>query len=342
MGFGRISRAATADRSALWPATIPSGKRRSFARPLAATLCLLVWLLPVAEAEAAKIRIKVTSPAGITQSVFLTRPVHLASSRPVVFVMHGNSRNAEAYRDRWHALALEHDFLLVVPEFSERLYPGDTGYELGNVFDAAGKLNPKPAWAFSAIETIFDEVRRRYAVTTSRYALYGHSAGARFVHRFVFHVPDARVSQAVVANAGWYTMPVFNAAFPYGLRGSVVSSAGLAAALQLPVTVLLGERDIEPEPQLTRSAEALAQGPEGFARGQAFFDAAADASVRLGIPFGWQLKTVPGVGHDDRLMAPAAIPFLLATPGQQEPQESGPGPQPASESLPEMLPVTGK
>jgi len=310
---------------------------------LAAALCLLALLLTVAEAEAAKIRIKVTSPAGISQNVFLTRPVHLASNRPVVFVMHGAARNAQAYRDRWHALALEHDFLLVVPEFNERLYPGAAAYELGNVFDGAGKLNPRSAWAFSALETIFDEVRRRYAMKTPRYALYGHSAGARFVHRFLYHVPDARLSRAVVANAGWYTMPAFNAGFPYGLRGSAVSSAGLAAALQLPVTILLGEEDVAPEQaNLALSAEILAQGPHCFARGQAFFDAAADASARLGASFGWQRVTVPGVGHDNSPMATAAIPYLVPAPGQGQPRQRGPGMPPTGESLPAVLPVTGR
>jgi pimeloyl-ACP methyl ester carboxylesterase len=310
---------------------------------LPGALCLLALLLPATGAEAAKIRIKATSPAGISQSVFLTRPVHLASDRPVVFVMHGAARNAEAYRDRWHELALEHDFLLVVPEFNERLYPGEAGYELGNVFDGFGKLNPESAWAFSAVETIFDEVRQRYAMKTPRYALYGHSAGARFVQRFLYHVPDARLSRVAVANAGWYTMPAFNAAFPYGLRGSAVSSAELAAALQLPLTILLGEEDVIPEQANPAvSPEILAQGPHGFARGQAFFEAAADASARLGTSFGWQLVTVPGVGRDNSRMAAAAIPYLVAAPGQGQPLPGGPGMPPTGESLPAVLPVTGR
>jgi len=30
------------------------------------------------------------------------------------------------------------------------------------------------------------------------------------------------------------------------------------------------------------------------------------------VPFNWQLVTVPGADHDNRLMAPAAIPYLLS------------------------------
>jgi len=35
-------------------------------------------------------------------------------------------------------------------------------------------------------------------------------------------------------------------------------------------------------------------------------------TVQLGVPFNWKLVTVPEADHDNRLMAPAAIPYLLA------------------------------
>jgi poly(3-hydroxybutyrate) depolymerase len=300
------------------------------------SLLLFCMLLPAVDAGAAKIRIVVETPAGVQQKVYLTRPVHLAPDRPIVFVMHGVGRNADEYRDQWHDLAIKHDFLLVVPEFSKRQFPGTEAYNLGNVFDAAGKLRPRAEWSFSAIEPIFDRVRGHFGMTTKAYAIFGHSAGGQFVHRFLYHVPNARVTRAVVANAGWYTMPLYNVAFPYGLRNSVVRSADLAAVLGMPVTILLGERDIDPEhPSLNQEPEAQLQGPHRFARGQAFFDAAADASVRLGVPFGWQLVTVPGADHDNRLMAPAAIPWLL------DEAEEVPAPEQEPESLPETLPVTG-
>lgn len=303
------------------------------------SLALFFCLLPAADAGAAKIRIVVKTPTGLQQKVYLTRPAGLTSERPIVFVMHGAERNASECRDQWHELAKEHDFLLVVPEFNDRQFPGAESYEFGNVFDAAGKVQPRATWSFSAIEPIFDEVRRRYGMTALGYAIYGHSAGAQFVHRFLFHIPKARVQHAVVANAGWYTMPVFNVAFPYGLGASVVSSTDLAAALQVPVTVLLGEADTDLEdPGLRRTPEVLAQGPHRLARGQAFFDAAEGAATRLDVPFGWQLLTVPGADHDNRLMAPAAIPWLLQ---QAEPRAVPSGQAPGPEVLPEVLPTTG-
>jgi poly(3-hydroxybutyrate) depolymerase len=273
---------------------------------------LLLLLLVATAAEAAKIRITVESPGGIQQYVYLSRPVNLAPDRPVVFVMHGMQRNADEYRDQWHDLAMEHDFLLVVPQFSDQNFPETESYNLGNLFDGEGQLRPRSEWSFSAIEPIFDEVRRRFGMTAGSYALYGHSAGAQFVHRFLMYVPEARVSRAVAANAGWYTMPDFGIAYPYGLKDSAVTEGMLERALQQPLTVLLGEEDTNPDhPSLRRTPEALAQGPHRFARGEAYFSAGQAAARRLDVPFRWRLETVPGADHDNRLMAPAAIPYLL-------------------------------
>jgi poly(3-hydroxybutyrate) depolymerase len=305
-------------------------------------LLLLTLLLTPVTAVAAKIRIAVQTPGGIEQKVYLTRPVNLAPDRPIVFVMHDSGRNADECRDQWHKLALEHDFLLVVPEFSERQFPGIESYNLGNVFDADGKVQPRALWSFATIEPIFDEVRRRFDMQTGAFTIYGHSAGAQFVHGFLYHVPRARVTRAVAASAGWYTMPVFDVDFPYGLRRSVVQAADLAAAVQLPLTVLLGESDTDPhDPDLRRTQEALAQGPDRLARGQAFFATGSKVASGLGVPFGWQLLTVPGADHDSRLMAPAALPWLLEEADAERPAPGAQGGQQEPERMPEVLPVTG-
>lgn len=244
--------------------------------------------------------------------VFVTRPDGLKPDSPVVFVMHGVQRNAQDYRDQWHQLAMKHGFLLLVPEFSKAGFRGSRGYNLGNVFDADGKAVAEVDWSYSAIEAIFDEARRRFSISSDVYSLYGHSAGAQFVHRFIFHLPNARVSQIVSANAGWYMMPDYETDFPYGLKGSLVTPEKLKRALQLPVTILLGSKDTDPQHQsLRRAPEAMLQGEHRQARGYAFFENARAAAKRLEVPFNWQLIDVDGADHDNRLMAPAAIPFLL-------------------------------
>ncbi|MGD2129781.1 MAG: hypothetical protein PVJ33_10745 [Lysobacterales bacterium] len=279
-----------------------------------AGLLLVLFGLGVAQpAAAAKVEFRFSAWDGPEVRVYASRPVHLASDRPVVFVMHGMKRNAREYRDQWHQLAVDDDFLLVVPEFDERQFPGSAAYNLGGVFDAGGdRRNPKQ-WSFALIEPLFDDVRKRFSMTTSHYALYGQSAGAQFVERFLLYVPGARVSRAVAANAGWYTMPEFDQAWPYGLERSGVSEQALARMLQFPLTVLLGEADPEDteDPRLRKTPEALLQGKSRLERGSRFFEAGRQAAERLGIPFGWRLQTVEDADHDKRLMAPAAVEYLI-------------------------------
>lgn len=275
-------------------------------------LALALALLTAPAALAAKGVYTFDAWAGPSLQVFLSRPEGLGADRPVVFVMHGVKRNADDYRDQWHELALAHDFLLVVPEFSQADFPGARGYNLGYREDEQGEPRPRELWSYAAIEPIFDDVRRRFGMNTPRYALYGHSAGSQFVHRFIYYVPEARVSQIVPANAGWYLMPEPAVAYPYGLQGADVTAEMLSAALGKPVTILLGALDNDPAHRhLRRAPEALAQGPHRLARGQRFFELNRAEAERTGVTFRWRLVTVPGVGHDNRRMAPAAIPHLL-------------------------------
>jgi pimeloyl-ACP methyl ester carboxylesterase len=244
--------------------------------------------------------------------VFLSVPAKLDAQTPVVFVMHGVGRNADEYRDQWHELAQKHGFLLAVPGFSKTDFPGADAYNLGNTLGESGDLVPQQDWSFSVLEPLFDQLQIDYSLQAESYALYGHSAGGQFVHRLAMHLPQSRVHSYVPANAGWYTLPDFTVDFPYGLKGSQVSESDLRAALQLPLTILLGDRDIDPDSRNLRHNEIVdSQGLNRLARGLHFFEAGRQAAAQRNIPFKWHIATVRGVDHDNSLMAPAAIPFLL-------------------------------
>jgi len=247
--------------------------------------------------------------------VWYHRPGGLPADAPVLFVMHGTLRNGEEYRDQWVDLSERHGFLLVVPEFSHEGWAGAEGYNLGRMHDEAGNPLPEEQWAFGVIENVFDEVRQRFGSTRDRYTIYGHSAGAQFVHRFLLFAPDARFDAAVPANAGWYTMPVEDVAYPYGLRtGSgelLVNEERIRHAVERPVTILLGEEDNDPEAShLRRNDQADAQGIHRFERGHTFFRTAQERAAELGADFNWSIQTVPGVGHSNTRMAPAAVRAL--------------------------------
>jgi len=259
-------------------------------------------------------RITFDEPSGAVpgpMAVFLHRPASWTEAGPVVAVMHGLRRDADAYRDAWVPHAEAGGFLLVCPQFSEAAFPGVRWYNFGNAVDDAGAAQPEARWSFGALDRAVAAAAAACGARRDGFALYGHSAGAQFVHRYLLLTGAPRVSTLIVANAGWYSMPRFDIGFPYGLGGTSCTEAALAAALGRPVTVLLGEADTDPHhASLRRDAASDAQGTNRLERGHAFFAAARDAATGLGAVCRWRLRTVPGVGHSNAGMAAAAAPLL--------------------------------
>lgn len=245
--------------------------------------------------------------------VWYQLPEIVTPATRVVIVMHGVNRDADRYRDEWSGLARANGFILIVPEFGNADFPGSGGYNTGFFAEADGTPRPRSRWSFAAIEPLFDAVRQRFGTDVARYTLYGHSAGAQFVHRFVMFMPEARIERAITANAGWYTMPDPATPFPYGTRDAPITQQGLARALGKPLTVLLGTADTDTaHPDLRKTDEANRQGPHRLARGQRFYAEGQALAARLAAPFGWTIAFVPGVGHSNALMAQAAARLVAS------------------------------
>lgn len=283
---------------------------------------IIAAITPAAAADSEELRgqFTFTDWAGPSLRVWYQLPGAVTPDTPVVVVMHGVNRDADRYRDEWSGLAQQYGFIVIVPEFDAERFPGSRGYNTGFFTEADGSPRPRETWSFAAIEPLFDNVRQRFGTQLPRYTIYGHSAGAQFVHRFVMFMPGARIEQAIAANAGWYTMPDPAQAFPYGLGDTPVDKAILKTALGKPLLVLLGTADTDTEdPDLRTTPEANRQGPHRYARGQSFYAAGRKAAAEMGAPFGWILERVPGVGHKNGLMAQAAA-IRIGVPGRREQQ----------------------
>jgi len=212
-------------------------------------------------------------------------------STPILFVMHGVKRDADKYFSKMikKDLPQKFGFTLICPEFSKENFPSRAGYNSGNVFrkENTKRRNERTDWGFSALESIFDSY---LSITGSRvdgYYLYGHSAGAQFVHRHLAFIGSGgtplRVIRAVAANAGFYTLPTFEIPFPFGFGGteSVFREEDLRKYLQAPLTVVLGELDDDHHHKhLNRSEGAMQQGPHRLARGRHFYEAARPTAPR--------------------------------------------------------------
>jgi pimeloyl-ACP methyl ester carboxylesterase len=235
-----------------------------------------------------------------------------AKSCPLVIVIHGAGRNAANSRNYWIEAADRYGVLIAAPRFDKTRFPGRL-FQQGAVRGQPDRSK----WTFGVVERLFDAARAAGRASGTSYRLFGHSAGGQFVHRMALLMPEARFSRAVVANAGYYTRPLDAAAaggfaYPYSLGGTPATDTTLRAALGKQVTVMLGERDTNPEHrQLNRSVGAEEQGATRFARGQHFMADIRAVAARLGVTPQWREITVPGVAHQQDRMARAAAPELL-------------------------------
>jgi hypothetical protein len=247
--------------------------------------------------------------------VWYYRPAGLRATDRVLFVMHGVLRNADLYRDDCIRLAQEYRVLLLVPEFSRSLFPTNASYNYGNLEDEAGVALPSSHSSFAVIDRIFDEIRPLTPVQRDSFTIFGHSAGAQFVHRYLTLYAPTRVEASVSANAGSYLLPLSSEAYPFGIKDRGIGDNELKALFAQRHLISLGGLDNDPNaPHLPRDAAAERQGAHRFARGHHYFETAKAEAAKLNCPFNWTLTTVPGVGHEGGKMATAAAPLLFEEP----------------------------
>lgn len=249
--------------------------------------------------------------AGPALPVWYMRSADTPADAPIVFVFHGVRRDADRYLFEWLDLAERERIIVVVPEFTQSGFPGAPGYNHGRVLDERGAAVPVDQRSFAIIEPLFDALRQREQLTRSHYWMFGHSAGAQFVHRFIMTGNARRLERAVSANAGSYMFPDDRFAWPFGTGRLPDGIWTPEQAYAVPMTVLLGTADNDPAyPSLPRDPEAMAQGPHRLARGNAFFAATRNDSAARDLPYAWDCRLVPGVGHENGRMAPFAIAVL--------------------------------
>lgn len=239
------------------------------------------------------------------------RPARWTAQTPVLFVHHGVERNGADYRDYWLPLVDHADLLVVVPEFPKTNFPGSAWYNFGNRTDPQGHSNPVAQWTYGVDAAVFAGLQAAGLSRQSGYGVWGHSAGAQYVHRMISLGLRDKVRIAVSANAGTYAMPDLSVAFPFGLGGTGLADDNLRALLGFPLAVMAGTDDVHTSsPNFPRDAAAMAQGATRYARAHRYFDAAQAQAARLGVTCAWSITDVPGVSHDGKRMAAAAAPFL--------------------------------
>jgi hypothetical protein len=243
--------------------------------------------------------------------MYITVPANLTSATHVLLNMHGNGRTASSYHDAWHPWTRNNNYILVTPYFSETNWP-DSGYHQGNVFETencGGALNPESRWSFTIVDSSFTHLKARFQLRDNKYDIWGHSAGAQFVHRMMLWKPNARIRFGMAANSGWYTAPDTSITCPYGLKNPLLSftTQQLVNYTNRDMILFRGTEDTLRDSELRTTALADAQGWNRWERAQYMYDKGVEMNTNLH----WQLIAVPDSGHDKDTMAPGAQKFLL-------------------------------
>ncbi|WP_324826780.1 hypothetical protein [Qipengyuania zhejiangensis] len=243
---------------------------------------------------------------GAPLRTYYYRPETWTPNWPAIVVIHGANRNLQFTLDTWLPLAQSIGFMPVIPHFTHRSFGGDK-FALGGV----RRGFPAERSAFRAIEPMFDALRAETGLRRTRYSLFGHSAGAQFVERFLLFNREARAARTVLSMAGWYTLPNERLPWPYGTHDVAIDEGDFASLFERECSLVLGENDDDPyADQLRRSSLAKSQGRHRLERGQHFFSVAREFARERSLPFNWAMRILPDAKHDSRAAARAYAAWL--------------------------------
>ncbi len=243
--------------------------------------------------------------------VHIIVPQSLNPDTKLIMIMHGTNRTADSYVETWKSFANENDYIAIAPEFDKGNWSGSLRYNLGNMFTNSNysQLQPKENWSFNVIQDIRREIVDGFGLQDSAYSIWGHSAGAQFIHRMMLFCPDPNIEYAIAANAGWYTAPDLEIQYPWGLQNSELDfdEEGVFDYTYRNLIIMRGTDDIIRDSNLNTHPLSDEQGRNRFERALYFYNKAleADPTTR------WKLFDVQGAGHNSREMAPTAQEFLL-------------------------------
>lgn len=244
-------------------------------------------------------------------------PSNCSATTPILMVLHGADRNALDYRNGWEAYAEKAGWIVIAPEFSEKYFPGGDGYNLGNIFadgdnPSAANLNPENQWLFSVLDPIFQFVKNKSGSQVETYNLYGHSAGAQVVQKFLMLPSSQHVNKAIAASAGWYTDPVKDIKFPYGLAQSPFANLDLSLFFKKDFKIMVGGNDTDPNSSSLRHNSIVdLQGLNRKDRAIHYYTLSKMISSTKNQPFNWSLEIVPSAEHDFKQSLANAAHWIL-------------------------------
>jgi dienelactone hydrolase len=221
---------------------------------------------------------------------------------------------AERFCKRWIEFAEPRGLAIIAPVFNNENFDSVDGNQGGGYRGLFGRQVAADAYVNDMIDRTKPLVAKGW---DGRIVLYGHSAGGQFANHYVVKHPD-RIRAAVIGSAGIYAMPDPEVAWPNGAAPLVrtmewgpskepqaikvvPSLNGWVKAASLPITVVVGQDDTEP--QKRRAGHTGSTRVEVARQWVASMNKLAERRRQKGTV---QLKVIDGVGHDSAKLTPAA------------------------------------
>lgn len=242
--------------------------------------------------------------------VFYHLPNTIDNNTKILFVIHGNSRNADDYLNTWIKLAKGQNIAIFAPHFKRTSFISFNTLQMST---SSGRIRTdKNLYLNNSIDILFDFIKSKFSLSQELYNIYGHSAGAQFVHRYLLMSDKPKVMTAVAANAGWYTF-LDGSNFPYGLSNPPINfnSSNVRDFLQMDFHVLIGSADTDITSSVNQSNGANNQGANRFQRANNFFSYTQKIVDQNKLEFNWSFQIVNGVAHSNSRMSRAAAQILL-------------------------------
>ena len=235
---------------------------------------------------------------GSAQSYYVYLPGGGGADAPLLVVVHGVARQAQAQAQALSEISERLGTVMVVPVF---------GVDSRD-YQRLGRSGRGPR-ADAALDAVVDEVAMRTGCKASTFHLLGVSGGAQFAHRYTLAHPH-RVNRAVVVGSGWYTFPNPRARYPYGIRRSP-ELPGVRfdpeEFLRVPITVMVGERDVETSNLRNTPRVNRQQGRTRVERAQRWVEAMREAATVRGLEPLVTLETIPDGPHDFATLMKAGL-----------------------------------
>ena len=216
----------------------------------------------------------------------------IANPRPgqnVLVVIHGISRNAAEIAMRFAIHPAFSRTTIIAPLFTKEGF---------GQYQQLQTRTSDQVPADEGLNRLLDELAIEHEIDTGRFALFGFSGGAQMAHRFAMFHPQ-RVMRLCVVSAGWYSLPRADLPYPYGIGdddgGAIVSPA----FLDIPTTVIVGNRDTRVDASVRQDELIVAhQGKNRLRRARCYARALCDLAAVSGAATRPELMVLPGISHD--------------------------------------------